>query len=259
MNKCRVCSSERISKVFTGNVLKNIKVDYFECEDCEYLQTEEPHWLLKAYETPINIFDTGVMVRSKENLRSVIATLILTGNKKGIVLDDAGGYGILVRMLRDFGVSAYWNDPYCENLVSRGFEFSGGKVDLLTAFEVFEHLTNPLDKLKEYCSKSPSVLISTLLLDQKTPPLDKWWYYGLEHGQHIGFFREKTLRVMADKCGKRLVTDGRSLHLFCDSRHSNIKWRLIRRMLPIFECIKGIGLKSKTLEDQEYLKINERN
>jgi Nif-specific regulatory protein len=44
------------------------------------------------------------------------------GSLFGTVVDCAGGYGILVRLLRDYGVNALWSDPYCENVLAKGFE-----------------------------------------------------------------------------------------------------------------------------------------
>jgi len=45
---------------------------------------------------------------------------------------------------------------------------------------------------------------------------DAWWYYGLHHGQHIGFYRLKTLQYLAEKYGKALYTNGKSCHLFIE-------------------------------------------
>ena len=80
------------------------------------------------------------MMRNATNVDLVISTLSTIGILKGKVVDFAGGYGILVRMLRDKGIDAYWSDQFTPNLLSRGFEYSGDTVNLLSAFEVLSIL-----------------------------------------------------------------------------------------------------------------------
>jgi hypothetical protein len=77
------------------------------------------HGLEEAYASTINNSDTGIMSRNLSNISLVLATLILIKNRNSLVVDCAGGYGFLVRLLRDIGVNALWSDPYCENLVAK--------------------------------------------------------------------------------------------------------------------------------------------
>lgn len=236
---CRVCAASA-QYVFTRPVLAR-PVRYFECGRCRYLQTEDPDWLEIAYSRAINDVDAGIMIRNQLNVARVVMTLLSCGQLRGRVVDHAGGYGILVRMLRDAGVDAYWRDKYCENLLARGFESQGGSYDLVTAFEVFEHLLNPLAELNSLLEDAPMVLLSTDLAAGATYSLRDWWYLGPEHGQHIGFFRPETLQWMAAAAGCELASDGRSVHLFSRTRispmwHASIRagrlWRIVtRRML----------------------------
>jgi hypothetical protein len=211
---CRVCGlAGRF--VFALRVLGS-EVDYFDCPNCGYLQTEEPYWLPQAYACAINTVDTGILARNQLNVGRVVTALFMLRKLKGRVLDHAGGYGILVRLLRDLGVDAYWRDRYCENLLARGFEadVAGDRFDLLTAFEVFEHLIDPVSELRAMLSTSRNVLLSTELVSGTQAPAPDWWYLGPEHGQHIGFFRRTTLDWMARKLQCHVATDGRSLHMF---------------------------------------------
>lgn len=120
---CRLCG-EAANYLMSGELV-NVPVQYFECSACAYVQTEEPTWLEQAYSAAINISDTGIMVRNEINTKIVLATLSVLDVMHGTVVDCAGGYGILVRQLRDKGVDAYWSDYYCENLLARGFEYRG--------------------------------------------------------------------------------------------------------------------------------------
>ena len=247
-SKCRVCCIESSAPIFHGQI-RGRDVAYFECNLCGYVQTEEPTWLDEAYSTVINASDTGIISRNLSNVSLVLATLVLLGRTAGRVVDYAGGYGILVRMLRDIGVDAYWNDPYSENLVARGFEYHQSGADLVTAFEAFEHFLNPGLEMERLLSIAPSVLFTTDMIATPTPKPTEWWYYGLEHGQHIGFFRRRTLQYLAEKSGKRLLTDGVSTHLFSDQKVSYYRWMIYRRLARISPALLATKLRSKTWTD----------
>lgn len=245
---CRVCGNALGHSIFSGRLCGDT-ADYFDCLVCGYVQTQPPTWLDRAYAHPINRSDTGVMIRNWANCRIVLATLALLGRRRERVLDCAGGYGILVRMLRDRGVDARWSDRYCENLLARGFEHDGHPAGLVTAFEAFEHFTDPVGEMSAMFAQAPNLLISTEIVPHPAPPLDQWWYYGMEHGQHIGFFRRQTLKVLADRFGKRLVTDGRSHHLFTEEAVSPTAWRTARLVSRLLPRLYSAGLKSKVWPD----------
>jgi hypothetical protein len=249
---CRLCGGQS-TFAFSQKVLSR-DVAYFDCAACGYFQTEQPHWLSEAYASPINDVDTGILWRNHLNVRRVIQTLAAFGMLSGRVGDHAGGYGVLVRLLRDAGVDARWRDKYCENLLARGFEADDdAHCDLLTAFEVFEHLEHPLDELARMLAGAPVVLVSTELVQQAAAPAPDWWYLGPEHGQHIGFFRRDTLAWMARRLGCHHASDGRSLHVF--SRDPvPARWALLQRLLPLAPLIARWRLKPRTVSDFDRLR-----
>ena len=244
---CRVCSSP--TNFLWSAELIGVPVDYFECPNCDYVQTQSPHWLDVAYSSAINDSDTGVMRRNLSNCRLVLGVLYLLNNVHGKVLDYAGGWGILVRLLRDVGVDARWFDKYCENLVAKGFEHKATSYQLVSAFEAFEHFEYPLEELKGMLEHAPNVLLSTELIRRPSPAHRDWWYYGQEHGQHIGFFRVKTLQHMAKKMGKHLVTDGRNYHLFSDKAVSPFSWKVMIKLNKLYSFFVKRRLSSKTWSD----------
>jgi hypothetical protein len=113
-------------------------------------------------------------------------------------LDYAGGYGTLVRLMRDRGFDFYWSDPYAKNLHARGFEHvPGSRYDLLTALEVLEHLPNPLEDIARMLDLADNVLVTTELLPEPAPVPPNWWYYAVKGGQHISFYSTDSLRKIA--------------------------------------------------------------
>jgi hypothetical protein len=249
-NRCRVCGKKNIDFILSGRIFEN-KVNYFECYSCGFVQTEQPYWLERAYSSAINNCDTGIMARNQSNVGLVLATLSVIKKVNATVVDCAGGYGILVRLLRDRGVEALWSDPYCKNLLALGFERTEEKAELVTAFEAFEHFVDPLLEAEKLFSIAPNVLISTNLIASPAPNLDGWWYYGLDHGQHIGFFRLKTLEFIAKRFGKYLASDGEGCHLFTVEPINAMEWNLKVRIARRLPFLFGRSLKSKIWSDFE--------
>jgi hypothetical protein len=251
--KCRVCGLNSLAAAFSATLLGR-RVLYFECKTCSYVQTQAPTWLDEAYASAINICDTGIMLRNKLCEVKVLGTLLALGRLNGRVVDCAGGYGILTRLLRDQGIDAQWSDPYCDNLLAVGFEHDGEAADLVTAFEAFEHFVSPTEEIARLFEIAPSLLISTEIMPEPSPKPGEWWYYGLDHGQHVGFFRIKTLQFLADKFGKHLMTDGRSYHLFTDAPIAKLRWRASIRLVRHAPKLLTRRLSSKTWADFEKMR-----
>ena len=249
MNKCRCCSKNLTSQLFSAKIL-NKDAAYFDCENCGYVQTEDPTWLELAYKSVMHTHDTGVMMRNSSNVSLVLATLVVMGARDKNVVDYAGGYGLLVRSLRDLGVDAFWADPFCDNLVARGFEHkTNDKASLVTAFEAFEHFEKPTEEMDRLLKIAPNILLTTNIISDPAPKPEDWWYYGLDHGQHIGFFRLKTFKHLADKFGLHFVSDGASRHFFSKKKISFKLWITIVKLSKFIPKLLTIGLKSRVWED----------
>ena len=167
---CRVCKST-VSKIFSSNVLKKYSVEYFQCSRCEYIQTENPYWLEEAYNSPINVSDTGMIMRNLWCRNVAATTIFFLFDYKGKFLDYGGGYGVFVRMMRAVGFDFYWQDKYTENLFAPGFEFAKPEkltIDLLTCFEAFEHFVDPLAEFENLLSISRNILLSSEFVPPQT-------------------------------------------------------------------------------------------
>ena len=220
---CNICSAP-VEKLFEGEVLQKYTVSYYGCAACEFIQTERPYSLQEVYENPITNADIGLIGRNLHMSIWVRRIICKYFDKKAKYLDYAGGYGMLVRMMRDKGLNFYRYDQYCENLFAKFFDIDDlsqnkQQFELLTAFEVFEHLPNPIQEIEKMFSFSDNILFSTNIIPQPIPRSVKdWWYFAPAEGQHICFYSVKTLQQIARRFGKQLYTNGTTLHLLTSKK-----------------------------------------
>ena len=229
-NICIICQHPT-TVLMEGEILGKYTIRYYYCEKCKCVHTEKPYWISEAYDTSIAVTDTGIMFRNMEICRDVFAIIKRYFNPQVKVLDYGGGYGILTRMLRDRGVNVYWFDKYSENLLAKGFEYDGiAKMDILLAFEVVEHLENPMEAIREIMSKCDCFIFSVLTLLKFNFQTNKeWWYFAPETGQHIFFPSTETLEYIAKEIGCKYYKIN-DLHIFSTKK----KFRIIGRLDVLF-------------------------
>lgn len=253
--RCKICSAESASFSRT-KILNRYDVEYFRCSTCGFVQTDEPHWLAEAYADAISIADVGLVQRNLRRVPIVAALISTFFQAGGKFIDYGGGYGLLVRLMRDAGFDFYRSDRHCVNLLARGFEANperDGNFELLTAMELFEHLADPIGEIEQMLGYSRSIYFTTLLLPEPTPQPGEWWYYVPEQGQHISFYTRKSLAVIAERFGLTLVTDGVSRHLLTDRRVSSLifstvsKYKTALILAPVF--------RRKSLVTADYQKV----
>jgi hypothetical protein len=249
---CRICGAVA-EAAFSHTILTKYPCDYYSCGACGFLQTQEPYWLEEAYASAVAAADTGLVRRNIAVSETLSTVLFFLFDRHGRYLDVAGGYGMLARLMRDVGFDFYWSDKYCENLLVRGFEepAAGSSYTAITAFEVLEHVADPLRFISESMghANTRTMVFSTALFEGAPPEPGSWYYYAFETGQHVSFFQSRTLRLMADKLALNLYSNG-SLHVLTDKAINPYAYRLLAHPRAGFlSVIPRHVMESKTIAD----------
>ena len=133
-------------------------------------------------------------------------------------LDYGGGYGLFVRLMRDKGFRFFRSDPHCENFFAKHFDLRDLCVphhfELVTAFELFEHVYDPVSLVERLLEYSDTLLFSTELVPRSHPmAADDWWYFCPETGQHVTFYTRAALEELSRRFGLNFATDSSWLHV----------------------------------------------
>ena len=221
---CNICNNE-INLIFSRIVLKKHQVNYFKCNTCGFIQTEDPFWLNEAYSEAITNQDIGLISRNQNYSKITKVFLkVLRMNNKLSFLDYGGGYGMFVRQMRDLGYNFLRYDIYCQNIFAKNFDGDlYCNYNLITAFEVFEHLDNPFNTIKQLLSITDILFFSTELQPESTIEIEKWWYIMEETGQHISLFSLQSLKFIAEENKCFYYTNKKDLHIFSKKKICKLK------------------------------------
>ena len=252
---CGICENS-MRGVGTQRLLGKYSVEYFFCDGCHYWTTEPPYWLDEAYADAITQTDTGIVERNVSLAKQLLPVLAgMRTSTRHHYVDWAGGSGLFVRLMRDYGLEFLWQDRFSENLFARGFEFSQGNdsasICAVTALEALEHAPDPVSFLSEIFDMTGTT--DVILTQELHHGVDfDWWYLSQTGGQHVSFFAARTLSELASRIGTRVYSRG-SLHLFT-KRDVKDDWfsrqmRLARFRYPLVKR----GLTSLTWSDHESL------
>jgi hypothetical protein len=226
---CTICGGA--AKLFgEAKVLRRHRARYFRCESCGFVRADEPVWLAEAYSEALSSLDVGAVSRNLRGACLAGAVIRRFFEQDGRFVDYGAGAGLFVRLMRDAGFDFRWADKFATNVFAKGFEAESGsgKHEMLTAFEVFEHLEDPVAELERMLAWSRNILFSTVLLPPDAPGPGKWWYYGLEHGQHVAFYTPAALRALAERFGLWTCSAG-ELHLLSARPVSAWQFRFVTR------------------------------
>lgn len=253
---CPICN-QGMKPVFSAQVLGKYSAEFEWCMNCGFLRIANPHWLEEAYSSAIAATDTGLVRRNIDVARklAVLLYFVLPGRGVGRYLDAAGGYGMLTRLMRDYGFDFFWSDKYCSNLLARGFEFDVGKApcQAVTAIEVMEHLIDPVEFIVEALkvAQSNTFIFTTELYQGEPPRSEEWSYYSLSTGQHISFFTKKALMVLSERLEMKYHYLA-GMHIFTRQEISPMRLKLFsKKAMPLMLKVLSEKMKSRCLEDHD--------
>lgn len=128
-------------------------------------------------------------------------------------LDYGGGNGLLSKKLKGYGWNSLSYDPMeTEMQIAENLSF-----DLITAFEVFEHVPDPkeiMNELSKLLSKNGIIFFTTEASDGNIvvgKRLD-WWYAAPRNG-HVSLYSYESLSILGKK-------NNLMLHNFSNSYHA---------------------------------------
>lgn len=248
---CRVCGSST-EPFARSHVLGDVPATYERCEQCGLVMAVEPQWLNDAYAAPITRLDIGLLDRCMLLANVTAALLRAERLRGGRFLDWAGGYGTMTRLMRDRGFDFVHWDPMTSNVFAQGHDattLEGDRYDVVTGFEVLEHLEDPVGALEPVSRTTDRLLMTTQVLPSPPPRPEDWWYYTLETGQHITLYSTAALQRLAGRLGFDGVVSGTFLHLFFRGGVS----RRTRALVQHPQLAFGAGLLSTVLDRRHSL------
>jgi hypothetical protein len=213
---CKICESR--ARAYARATVRNAHATaVFQCESCGFVFFDPVTWLSEAYAEPIDTTDVGYVARNVE-AAEFVARFLLHIHKPGDFYCDYGaGYGMFVRLMRDRGFPFHWHDPLCRNLFASYCEavpafFAPYRA--VTAIEVFEHLPDPVPALAKIIEFGSMILFTTVVIPSPAPPVERFPYFGFEHGQHVSFYTPRALHLLAERVGLQYSPFPSNWHLF---------------------------------------------
>jgi SAM-dependent methyltransferase len=219
-------SCEELRGKFLG--LSGIPIYYALCNNCSHCFCPEIiSWNLKQFEESIYNDDYVDVdpdykdLRPRGNAANLIQMFqnqnisVLSEKQSAIKhLDYGGGSGLLSRILKESGWQSYSYDPFVDKCLAIS---EIGKFNLITAFEVFEHVPNVtelMSNIRSLLLPDGIVLFSTLLLDGNINPNERltWWYASPRNG-HINLFSKNSLAILAQQHGFNLASSSQGFHV----------------------------------------------
>ena len=202
--------------------LSGTPIYYARCNHCGFCFAPEiASWKLEEFEEKIYNNEYALVdpdyieIRPRANAAHLIS---MFGDRARSIkhLDYGGGGGLLSNVLNESNWQSVSYDPFVDKNVSI---FQLGKFDLITAFEVFEHVPNPqhlMSNLRSLLSPNGVVLFSTLLSDENIHLNQRitWWYASPRNG-HISLFSKNSLAILAQKNGFNFGSFSAGFHVFC--------------------------------------------
>jgi len=201
--------------------LRGIPVYYCRCRACSFIFTDQfddlapEQWAEWVYNDEYDAVDPDYRHnRPRANAR-LIERFLLGRKHSTVGLDFGGGSGLTAELLARRGWQFDCYDPFGKTRLTPS---RLQRYNVATAFEVFEHLTDPVTELASLLERMTNgalvILLGTGLSDGNVSVDTRlsWWYAAPRNG-HISLFSRKSLASLAKRFALRHSSALGGLHL----------------------------------------------
>jgi len=234
---CIICGGTRLRKLpLINEVSRYTRRAYplFRCVECDFVRpqplpyTEATKDTIYGQMENVRFYDeaTGSITREAPEFRyyyrhfSPYLDLARKHGMRGPTLDIGCGAGHLLDMLAEAGYEVHGveinhklvaalskrHHAYCCEISDPQLE--SGRFNLVTLNQVIEHVEHPdafLAQINRICAPDGYFVFATPYLDGLMPNLLRSRWYGLGYGQHLNFFSRKSIPLLLERNGFRLV------------------------------------------------------
>lgn len=199
--------------------LSGIPIYYSLCDNCGfYYSPAIGNWRHEEFER--NIYNDDYVkvdpdctdIRPRQFAESLLQLFDATSHTF-THLDYGGGNGLLSQIVSNHGWDSTTYDPFTNKDVKLD---QLGKFDLITAFEVFEHVPDVhmlMENLRTLLAPGGVIYFSTQLSDGHIHPGKKldWWYVAPRNG-HISLFSKSSLQLIGNQYSFNLASNWVCFH-----------------------------------------------
>jgi hypothetical protein len=217
------------NQLFNGKrmQLSGIPVYYFMCESCgftfspEFRTWTDSDFLERIYNAQYPELDPDYLGARPARNAALLMDCLDACKAEVRHLDYGGGNGMLSDMLRANG----WDSSSCDPFPSSDIDIDSlGKFNLITAFEVFEHVPDPhalMTNLAKLMDEQSLVLFSTCTSDNflKLGSRINWWYCSPRVG-HVSLYSRKSLAALGERHGLCIASFSDDWHCFAKAAPS---------------------------------------
>jgi len=145
------------------------------------------------------------------NNSRIIENLFKSEKENIKILDFGGGEGGFANHLTQQGFNTEFFDPY----IGGNKTLTNGKYELITCFEVMEHVTDPKSIIKEITpllSSNGIIIFSTALIPNDFDQRGLFWSYVNPRGGHISVHSKESLGLLWNQNGYNFSSFNEEIH-----------------------------------------------
>lgn len=213
VDRAKTCREDVYPLGVSGN-----SVIYHRCDDCGFIFTRDfDHFTQQDWAQAVYNDDYIVVDPDYKSVRPFLSCGMIESQfsrSDTVGLDYGAGSGLMAATLRERGWVYDAYDPFGATSITPERR---GSYNVCSAFEVFEHMVDPVGELSSILSLcSPgrlALIIGTNASDGVVSEATRlsWWYAAPRNG-HVSLFSKESLRRMAGRFGLDYATFGISTH-----------------------------------------------